>query len=68
MGLELYYSAFFELHTCRSVGMSEQAISWLSIQNYCDRLKLSDEQREDMVYHIMNMDNAYLAWRLKNQE
>jgi hypothetical protein len=48
--------------------MSEQAISWLDIQNYCDRLKLCDEQREDMVYHIMNMDNAYLAWRLKNQE
>jgi hypothetical protein len=65
LGLELYYGAFFDLHTCRPLGMAEGAIRWMDIHDYCDRLELSLEQREDMHHHIRVMDNAYLEWRGK---
>lgn len=65
LGLELYYGAFFDLHTCRPLGMAEGAIRWMDIHDYCDRLGVSEDQREDMHYHIRVMDNAYLEWRGK---
>ena len=62
MGLDLFYSAFFDLHTCRPIGMGQGSIRWTDIDEYCNRLELVGDQREDMHYHIRVMDNAFLEW------
>lgn len=62
MGLELYYGAFFDLHTCRG-GWGDGYIPWTAIDEYCDRLGLSDDQREDMHYYIREMDEQYHQYR-----
>jgi hypothetical protein len=63
MGLELFYTAFMDLTTCRPLGMSEGPIPWTAIVQYCDRNGIEDEQREDMFFHLRSMDTAYLKHR-----
>lgn len=63
LGLELYYGAFLDLHTCRPLGLDEGPIRWIDIHDYADRLELSEDQRDDLHYHVRAMDNAYLDWR-----
>lgn len=63
LGLELYYGAFFDLNSCRPVGMEEGPIRWIDIHDYCDRLEIVGDQRDDMHYHIRSMDNAFLEWK-----
>ncbi len=62
-GLELFYNAFFDLHTCRPVGMVEMGIRWLDIKQYCLFEGFDEEQTEDAFYFIRMMDNAYLDWK-----
>ena len=66
MGLEFYYSAFLDLTSCRAV--MEGPISWLSTDEYATRLGLSDEQREDLLYHIARMDKTFLDFHTKKRE
>lgn len=63
VGLEFYYSAFLELTSCRFLGFGEGPISYLAMQNYCEVNDVVGEQRDDLVYHIQQMDAAYLKWR-----
>lgn len=64
-GLEFYYHAFMDLHTCRSSGMDIGPVAWRDIDAYAIRFDLHDEQAEDLFAHIRAMDNAYLAWARK---
>lgn len=64
-GLELYYGAFFDLHSCRSVGMGEGPIPWISIAEYCFINEVRGETAEDLFYLVRAMDNAYLGHREK---
>lgn len=59
-GLELFYAAFNDLHTCRPVGMAEGQIPWTTIDLYCERYDITGDQREDFFYHIRELDHAYL--------
>lgn len=68
MGLELYYGAFWDLSTCRPIGMSEGPISWLSIDAYATARGLDEEQRDDLHHHIRFMDRAYLEHMGKKRE
>lgn len=68
MGLELYYSAFWDLHTCRPIGMGEGPISWLSVDAYATARGFDEEQRDDLHHHIRVMDRAYLEHRAKQAE
>lgn len=68
LGLHIYYQAFLDLTSCRMLGLSEGPIPWLATQQYCDMLKLDDEMRDDMHYHIREMDNAYLKYRKAEME
>lgn len=61
LGLELYYSAFFELMTQRT-GMGDGPISWLAVSEYATVHEFDSEQREALHYYITRMDDAYLAW------
>jgi hypothetical protein len=59
-GLELYYIGFTDLINSRNVGMGVSPIWWGTIQDYCDRKKLDEEQTEAMHHHIKAMDGVYL--------
>lgn len=64
--LELFYTAFMCLTTCRGTGYStEGAIGWLAINAYCHECEIFDEQREDLFYHVQHMDAAYLNYKAK---
>lgn len=65
MGLSLYYTAYFDLTSDRSVGMGEGPIPWTSIERYCDAFGIEGEQREDMHFFLREMDRAYLGHRAK---
>jgi len=60
MGLELHFDAFIELNTCRSTGWSPGPIPSWSIDEYCFRLELTEDEAEDLHYHIRMMDQAFL--------
>jgi len=64
-GLDLFYVAFMDLTTCRSVGFGEGPIPWDKTSEWCDRNDLDDEQREDMHFHITRLDTVYLKHRGK---
>lgn len=68
LGLGGFYEAFWDLHTCRPLGMSEGAISWLAIDAYATARGLDPDQREDLHHHIRIMDRAYLEHLSKQRE
>ena len=60
VGLELYFSAVTELNTCRSTGWSAGPIPSWCIDEFADRIDLTDDEAEDLHYHIRMMDKAFL--------
>ncbi|WP_097105783.1 phage tail assembly chaperone [Nitrosomonas ureae] len=63
-GLELFLVAFHRLDTCRTASFGGiGSISWMTIMEYCDRIGITDQsQRDDMEYHINELDSAYREW------
>ncbi len=59
MGLQLFMTAFMDLNSCRPVGFGLCPIPWIAIHDYCERLGIVGEQREDMLFHIQTLDDAY---------
>jgi hypothetical protein len=69
LGLDLYYLAFFDLTSCRSLGYGiEGPITWLTVDEYADRIGLEGDQREDLHFHISRMDKTYLDFRAKKHK
>jgi hypothetical protein len=69
IGLELYFNAFIELNTCRVSGWSAGPIPSWCIAEYADRLGLTEEEAEDLFYHIRMMDQEFLKYSdRKNKE
>lgn len=60
-GLNLYYTAFLDLHGCRQLGTVMGPIDWLAIDRYCERHDITGEQYEDMHYFVSRLDEAYLT-------
>lgn len=54
--------AFLDLTSCRDLGTVEGPITWLTIQRYAEVYEVTGEQREDLFYHVQNLDQAYLEW------
>lgn len=67
-GLELFYLAFMDLGTSRSIGFGEGPIPWTAIYMYCQAHEIEGEQQEDMFYHIQQMDSTYLEFKAKKAE
>jgi hypothetical protein len=61
-GLEIFLQAFWDLSTCRQMGMGLGPIPWTSVQEYCTINGGSEEFNRDMHFHIRQLDAAYLAW------
>jgi len=64
-GLNLFYTAFLDLNSCRTLGYSQGPIPWLAIDRYCQAHELEGEQREDVLYHVAHLDKVYLDWSSK---
>lgn len=65
-GLELFYTAFLDLTSCRGQGYgTEGPISWLTINQYADAKGYQEEQREDLFYFMQQMDSVYLDFKSK---
>lgn len=62
LGLELYFEAFWDLTSCRSVGFGVGPISHIAVLEYARLHDLDDEQREDLAYYIRAMDGHFLKW------
>lgn len=68
-GLEVYLEAFWDLSTCRQMGMGLGPIPWTSIENYITISGGDENFREDFHHLIRRLDQAYLAWcNDKNKE
>ena len=65
LGLELFYNAFNDLTPCRAIGFGEGPIPWLAIDDYCRRQGITGVQREDLLYHVQQLDTVYLEYRAK---
>jgi hypothetical protein len=63
-----YIAAFFDLSTCRSIGMSLGPIPWTAIVEYADIVGLEPSNRELFVFVIRELDAAYLAWQAQEME
>jgi hypothetical protein len=61
-GLGMFLQAFWDLSTCRQMGMGLGPIPWLSIQEYCILLGGDEDFNREFHYHIRQIDNAYLNW------
>lgn len=59
-GLQLYYTAFFELSSCRQASMGVGPISWLAVQDYGLALGLDEDQIEDLHFFVRKLDNEYI--------
>lgn len=68
LGLALYYGAFWDLNSCRTVGMGEGPIPWLAIDAYATARGFDAEQRDDLHHHISAMDRAYLKHQADQRE
>lgn len=60
MGLELFLDAFFELNTCRQIGMGVAPIPWTCVKDYAVAYDLDDVQTEDLFHHIRLMDQEFI--------
>lgn len=71
LGLELYFTAFLNLTSCRTQGYgTEGPIPFTQMQIYCEFEGINGDQREDLLDHMQHMDAAYLkhkAQKLKEQ-
>ena len=67
-GLELYWTAFNELNTCRSLGMGPGPIPFTSVLDYARAHGFSEEQTETLFHHIREMDQEYLDYTEKKME
>jgi hypothetical protein len=59
-GLELYYIGFMDLMASRQIGMGMGPIWWGTVQDYCERKHLDEEQTEAMHHHIRTLDTFYM--------
>ncbi len=64
-GLELYYTAFKELSTCRAIGMAAGPIPWTAMETYADKLGLTGDDFERFTVLVRMLDSEYLEYQLK---
>lgn len=65
LGDEFYLTAFWDLDTCRTFGLSVGPIPWDRIVDYTHYSGLEDDVARVFVRTIRTMDNVYLNWVAK---
>lgn len=66
--LEFHYRAFWQLSTCRQIGMAVGPIPWQAVNDYALRHGIWDADFEHFEACIEGMDAAYLKWQEAKQE
>ena len=61
-GDEFYFKAFWDLSTCRQIGMGQGPIPWDKMIEYGHVAGLDDDMTDVLVGVIRAMDAAYLKW------
>ncbi len=67
-GLDLYYTAFLDLCSCRSSGFGMGQIPWTAINDYAVAWEFSIEQTEDLLHHAKALDQAYMEHYRKKHD
>lgn len=62
-GLSYYYRAFVDLGTCRQSGLSEGRISWLAVNEYANRHRLTDPEFDELWEIVSRLDTVYIESR-----
>jgi len=63
LGLNLFYSAFIDLDSCRHSGYEDGPIPWTAIADYCAHKGITGETADDMFFHVRSLDKAFLKHR-----
>ena len=58
-----YLTSFFDLATCRQIGMEEGRIPWRDIDFYANEKGLKGEFKEFFICVILNLDVEYINMR-----
>jgi len=66
--LVFYLDAWFDLDTCREVGMGLGPIPWTAIIDYAREYELQKWHKDIFVSHIKKMDAAYRARKAEEAE
>jgi hypothetical protein len=66
LGLELYFEAFLELHTCRLY--EGGPIPYAAVIEYADRFGFDDEQVDLALYLVRALDNVFLDRQAEKQK
>lgn len=64
-GLHIYYRAFWECSTDRTVGMAEGPIPWTAINQWAIRYGFHHDEFDRLVLLLKAMDSAYIEERAK---
>lgn len=67
VGDDFYLNAFYELSTCRQIGMSLGPIPWTAIIEFAEFSGLDSEILPVFVLSIRAMDAVYLEWTSKKK-
>lgn len=62
IGLQLYYTAFFNLTTCRPSGFGVCPIPWTAIREYALTFEFDSYQEEALYSHIRSMDSVFMKF------
>jgi len=63
IGLEIYFSAYVELMSCRQVGYGYVgAIPWTAVAQYAQFHSFDHDQFLDLSFFVRSLDEAYLKW------
>lgn len=63
LGEDFYFRAFWDLHTCRHIGMGFGPIPWNTIVEYGFLQDLDRDMLRPFIRIIREMDTAYLEWQ-----
>ena len=58
----MFYSAFWDLTTCRPSGWSTQHIPWSAIVEWGQVNQLDSEEMDDLVFYIREMDGEFITY------
>jgi len=67
-GLQFYYTAFYDLGSCRMGGMSEGEIPWVAVKSYAEWYELDEFEFYDFWKAIKQMDMVYLNYRASKRK
>lgn len=64
-GMQMYFTAFLDLTSCRQLGMTLGPIPWTAVNDYAIDLGLDEESTEDLHHFVRAMDNVYVSHHSK---